>query len=219
MIQTENGVLPIHQRPGYEVEANGGLAHIRVNLIGITPLLFNAMSEATLLGLRDKSNKKRSTAAKPPLREEADGKVHRNKAGDPIIPLRMMMSNLIAAGQFIKLDGKRQLSTQNETILPGMLSVVSTEIRLLDSNGNPAASEVDIQQGTNPNGGEAVCIVRPRFDDWRFEIEFEVDQNQLSQQIARDLFDKAGVWCGLGDFRPRNKGTFGKYKVQKWEQI
>ena len=219
MIATEKNAVPLHQRDGYKVEENGGLAHFRVSLIGVTPLLFNAMSEATLLALRDKSGKKAARAAKPTLREEAEGKIHRLKDGRAHIPLRMMMSNLIGAGQFIKLDGKRQISTKDETVLPGMLSIASTEIPLLNSDGQPATWEVDIQQGANPNGGEAVCIVRPRFDDWWFVVELEIDQTQMAVSLARELIDVAGSRCGLGDFRPRNKGTFGKYKVQSWEQV
>jgi hypothetical protein len=77
---------------------------------------------------------------------------------------------------------------------------------------------VDIQQDVNPNGGQAVCIVRPRFDVWRFNVELEIDLNQVSLQLVRKIIDTAGRRCGLGDFRPRNKGTFGQYVVGKWEQ-
>ncbi len=208
-------VNPLHERNGAVVEEFGGLIQVKLTLIGQTPLLINAMSEKQLLDMRNKTKKAKS-AAKPSLREEADSKVYILRDGKPHVPTRLLMSNFIAAGQFVRLDGKRQISTAEKTVLPGMLSIVSTECPILSADGQPAKWEVDIQQGRNPNGGEAVCIVRPRFDDWRLDLIIEIDQEQMPLQMAREMIDIAGRKCGLGDFRPQRKGTFGMYKVSSW---
>jgi hypothetical protein len=215
---TTKAVDPLHTRNGSAVEQNAGLIQVRLRLSGITPLLINALGEDQLLAIRDKT-KKAKNAAKPSVRDEADGKVYRLKSGDPHVPVRLLMSNFIAAGQFVRLDGKRQISTADKTILPGMLTILSHECPLVNEHDKPAKWEVDIQQGRNPNGGEAVCIVRPRFDDWHLEVEIEVDQAQMPLTMARDLVDIAGSRCGLGDFRPQRKGTYGRYKVAIWEVI
>ena len=36
---------------------------------------------------------------------------------------------------------------------------------------------VDVVKGTNPNGGEAVVIVRPAFEDWSITLEVEIDES------------------------------------------
>jgi hypothetical protein len=178
--------------------------------------LMNAMTMAVLLGLREKK-KPSKNAARPLPREEADAKVHRMPNGEPHIPVHMLMACLVGAGQFVRLDGKRQVSTAKSSVLPGMLTIQSSYLPLITAKGAVAAWEVDVAQGRNPNGGEAVCIVRPRFDDWGFDLRLAVDQEQMPISMARELIDIAGNRKGLGDFRPGCKGTFGRFSIARWE--
>ena len=199
------------QVEGTEVKRDGGLVRVAVTLEGVTPLLMNAMSTEQLLAIRDKVRPAKN-AAKPSPREEADGKVHRMPDGKPHIPVPMLMACLIGAGQFVRLDGKKQVSTAKSTVLPGLLTIEDRWLPL-----RPETWEVDIAQGRNPNGGEAVCIIRPRFDEWAFDLTLSVDQTQIGLGVIRELVDIAGNRVGLGDFRPKCKGTFGRFCVTKWE--
>lgn len=195
---------------GPAVRENGGLVLVHATLSGVTPLLFNAMSQEQLLAIRDKIKPARN-AAKPSPRDEANGKVHRMPDGEPHVPVAMLMSCLIGAGQFVRLDGKKQVSTAKSTVLPGLLTIEDRWLPL-----RPPTWEVDIAQGRNPNGGEAVCIIRPRFDEWSFDLTLSVDQRQIGVAVIRDLVDIAGNRVGLGDFRPKCKGTFGRFSVTRW---
>jgi hypothetical protein len=213
-----NGAYPA-EPIGAAVAAHGGLVQVDVVLAGVTPLIHNAMPVEVLLALRDKEKKPRM-AAKPALRDEAAAKVHRFPDGRPHVPLNALWGTLINAGQFVRLDGKRQVSTAKKTILPGMLTVLSTELPLTLHDGRtPAPWEVDIQQGRNPNGGEAVCLVRPRFDEWQFACTLEVDQEQMSLPLARQLVDIAGRRVGLLEYRPACRGTFGRFHVVTWNVV
>lgn len=216
LLETANGVgLPESLPPA--VASRAGLVHIRIRFSGVTPLLMNAMSEEQLLAIRDKV-KKPKTAARPSLRDEAASKVHQLPGGRAIIPLQAMNATFINAGQFIRLDGKRQVSTEKKTVLPGMLTILDKEIPLWKAGTRQKATwEVDIQQGRNPNGGEAVCLVRPRFDDWSFCVTIEVDQQQMPVSMARELIDLAGKRIGLLEYRPQRKGTFGRFEVVEWD--
>lgn len=196
---------------GPEVKRDGGLVRIGVTLEGVTPLLMNAMSTEQLLNIRNKV-KAPKNAARPSPRDEAESKVHRMPDGDPHIPVAMLMSCLIGAGQFVRLDGKKQISTAKSTVLPGLLTIEDRWLPL-----SPKTWEVDIAQGRNPNGGEAVCIIRPRFDSWAFALTLSVDQTQIGLNVIRELVDIAGNRVGLGDFRPKCKGTFGRFCVTRWE--
>ena len=204
----------LKQGDGTEVEKNGGLMKVSVTVVGITPLLMNAMTEAQLLAIRDKT-KAAKNAQRPALRDEAAQKVHALNDGRPCIPITMLMSCLIGAGQFVRLDGRRQISTASSTVLPGLMNIESLELPLVAGDG-AAQWEVDIQQGRNPNGGEAVAVVRPRFDHWQFTVDLLVDQKEVAISKIRELFDVAGRRCGLGDFRPKRKGIFGQFKVNEW---
>ena len=194
----------------------GGLVRVAVTVTGISPMLMNAMSEEQLLAIRDKVKKPRN-AAKPTLREEAASKLHVLLDGRPHLPAPAYYKTLINAGQFVRLDGKRQVSTAKATLLPGMLSIEDVTFPLVKPGTNePATWEVDIQQGRNPNGGEAVCIVRPRFDQWEIQAVCEVDQSQMPVSMARVLYDIAGKRVGYLEFSPRHKGTFGRFVVSNW---
>lgn len=218
---SERSVLDsaLHQAENGRVFANGGLIRVGVTLTHVTPLMMNAMSEAALLAIRDKV-KAPKTAAKPSLREEAASKVHTLTDGRPHLPAKALYATLINAGQFVRLDGKRQVSTQTKTILPGMLSLEDAIVPLFKPGSDDVPVwEVDIQQGRNPNGGEAVCIVRPRFDEWEVRFVLEIDQQQMPVAMARELVSIAGRRIGFLEYTPRHKGTFGRSAISRWEPL
>lgn len=189
-------------------------------------LLQNRMTESELLDLRDKTRKKSSSATKPSLFDEAKGKIHNDADGDPCIPAEMLMPTLINAGVFIRLDKKRQLSTAKSTLLPGLLVLEDHSYKLLEPSDEPdftkwglAPWHYETRKGVNPNGAEAVCIVRPLFEKWAIVVTCMLDTDELPEDTFRKLFDLAGSRVGIGDFRPARKGTFGMFIVQRWEKI
>lgn len=192
------------------------MKRISVVLRGVSPLLMKRMTDEELLALHTKEKRKFSAPVDP--REAADRRVYKTQEGTPYIPTENLMACLIAAGMYIKLDGKRQMSTKQSTLLPAFLTIENPYMPLVDEKGDPAQWEVDMRQGRNPNGGEAVCIIRPRFDSWRLEAILEVDAKSLSENTIRQLVDIAGGRIGLGDFRPQRRGVFGKFRVDKWEE-
>ncbi len=196
--------------------AEGPLVRREIGITGITPLLMNRLSEETLESIRTKA-KKAKTAAKPTPREECEPKVH-TREGQPALPTENLLSCLIAAGQYVRLDGKRQLSTAKSTMLPAFLSLEDPWIPVIDpETRTPATWEVDMRAGRNPNGGEAVCVCRPRFDRWTLKLTVQLDLSQIGEGVMRELFDIAGRRIGVGDFRPQRKGIFGQFRIDRWE--
>jgi hypothetical protein len=76
-----------------------------------------------------------------------------------------------------------------------------------------------MQQGRNPNGGEAVCCVRPMFEHWAFFFHCLLDLDELPEDTYIRLFGLTGTRIGLCDFRPARKGSFGQFVVVKWERV
>ena len=197
---------------------DSALVRVKVAVEGITPLLHNRLTEDTLENLRTKA-KKPKTAARPTPREECEPKVHA-RDGKPILPTENLLSCLIAAGQYVRLDGKRQLSTAKSTMLPAFLSIEDPFLPLVDPRtGKPAAWEVDMRAGRNPNGGEAVCVCRPRFDAWKFIATVQLDLSQIGEATLRELFTIAGRRIGLCDFRPQRKGLYGQFGITSWLHV
>lgn len=188
------------------------MIHVKIQCEGVTPILFNRKTEAMLQGLWSKE-KKPKTASRPLPREHAITCLYTNAEGKHFVPAEMLMSALIAAGSFVRLDGKRQLSNAKSTVLPAFITLLDTQMVLTHQEW-----EVDMRGGVNPNGNEAVCIVRPRFDRWGFVANALIDNEAIDEAKIRELFDKAGASMGLGDFRPQRKGIFGKFRVVCWER-
>jgi hypothetical protein len=202
------------------------MTRYRITLKSIgSGILENRMTESELLSLRDKTTKKSKSAAKPSLEDEAAAKIHMNADGHPCIPKEMLMACLINAGVFIRLDQKRQLSTKESSLLPGLLTLEGDNFPLLlpgtedESNWGYASWRHDIHQGKNPNGGEAVCIVRPLFEKWAIHFTALLDTRELPADTYLRLFTLAGTRVGMGDFRPQRKGIFGQFCVTRWEEL
>lgn len=194
------------------------MLRVKIKVEGASPMLQNAMTQDVLMGLWA-PDKKAKTAGRPLPRDHADSRVYKDDKGRPYVPGVNLMAALIAAGVFLRADGKRQFSTAKSSILPGLISLEEVSIPLLDFAGKPAAWEVDMRRGVNPNGNEAVCVVRPRFDQWAMTFHLLIAVEAVPEEKIRELVDIAGRSIGLGDFRPARKGTFGRFKVAEWRRV
>jgi len=202
-----------------ETQGHEKLVRLEVTCVGITPLLMNRMTEETLENIRTKAKKPKNASRPAAPRDEAAPKVYLTKDGKPYLPTENLLACLIAAGQFVRLDGKRQVSTAKSTALPAFLSLEDPHLPLfVVKTGESPDWEVDMRPGRNPNGGEAVCLVRPRFDQWGFRVNATVDLLEIGMQSVRELFEIAGKRIGLGDFRPQRKGMFGRFAITKWQE-
>ena len=219
MKKSKEAVEGNHQAEGTENNRNGGLVLVECSLTGMSPMLQNAMSQETLLSLWEGPTGKGSrNRERPSPRDHANDRVHKLADGRPCCPCPALYAALVNAGQYVRLDGKRQVSTLQKTILPGMLLIQDVELPLyVPGKDTPATWEVDVQQGRNPNGGEAVCIVRPRFDAWELRCTLEIDTQEMPLKLAYSLVQIAGKRIGLFDFRPQRKGTFGRFHITQWQ--
>lgn len=193
---------------------------VEVEVRGTSPLLMNKMDASTLEGLRTKAKKPKAasigTTSTP--REDAERKVYLSDEG-PYVPGQNLMACFIAAGQYIRLDGKRQISNMKSTVLPGLMTLLDwAPLLKIPDTDKAAAWEADVMQGRNPNGGEAVALCRPRFDEWALTFTIDIDESEVGENTIRELIDKAGRRVGLGDFRPQRKGIFGQFVVERWER-
>lgn len=199
------------------MEKASTLKKIRIEVTGTTPLMMDMMSEEKLLAIREKRKKPKSAQPTMTPREEASQKVYESN-GKPYVPAKYFMAALIGAGQYVRLDGRRQMSTKTTTMVPGFVEIGENVFPLTDMEGRSAKWEPDIQGGKN-SSGEAVCIIRPRFDQWRFVVTLILDTGSLNEATYRELVDIAISKMGLGAFRPSKKGTFGKAVVTKWQTL
>lgn len=200
------------------VKANGGLLLVDITLTGVKPLLMNAISQETLWGIVT-GTKPPKTAAKVSVEEQAEAKVHRLGDGRPHIPLQNLWGCLVKAGCFVRLDGKRQVSTKEATTLSGLIQLMDGHLPLYQPGRNEPATYVpDMRAGCNVKTNDMVAVVRPRFDAWELRLQVAVDQQWFTVEGTRMLFDIAGKRVGLGSLRPEKRGFMGTFVVTRWEE-
>jgi hypothetical protein len=161
------------------------------------------------------------TKVSPPKRrditrkEEAEGKLYRDGDGAIGIPAQNLFASFVEAGRSVRLAARQNISTKESSMLPSFLSI---EEIFLPFKGNPTWVP-DARRGKNPNGGEMVCLIRPRFDSWEFDATIDFDEKEIAEETVRELIKKAGSRVGLCDFRPSRRGPFGRFTIASWVNL
>lgn len=57
---------------------------------------------------------------------------------------------------------------------------------------------------------------RPIFDPWALEFTLEFDEEEVPKDVLKQIFDYAGRFVGIGDFRPSCGGPFGRFMVTRF---
>lgn len=68
-------------------------------------------------------------------------------------------------------------------------------------------------------GGKRVDRCFPRIEAWEADVRFYVLDNTITESVFKQHLEEAGKFIGIGRFRPRNNGYYGRFLVQKVEWI
>jgi hypothetical protein len=92
-------------------------------------------------------------------------------------------------------------------VLPDMKDTVAGEWLLMNSDGIPGS-------------GKRVERCYPKIESWEGNIIFHVLDPQITESVFRQHLEEAGRFIGIGRFRPRNRGYYGRFEVVNlsWEE-
>lgn len=62
-------------------------------------------------------------------------------------------------------------------------------------------------------GGKRVWKCFPLFPNWKGDFIFQVFDDSIAEDIFSLYLKEAGAFIGLGRFRPRNMGFYGRFKI------
>lgn len=139
--------------------------------------------------------------------------LHVNKAtGQVFIPPGAFSQSILEAAKFLSLPvpgkGKATFTknfeasvrVQEPLVLPLKAADVQPDRLFLHANGQPG-------------GGRRVWRYYPRIDAWEGVVRYYV----LDPIITQDVFEKvllaSGSLIGIGRFRPRNRGYYGRFEI------
>lgn len=70
-------------------------------------------------------------------------------------------------------------------------------------------------------GGTRVWKCFPLFPQWHGDFIFQIFDDSITQEIFELYLKEAGAFIGIGRFRPRNLGYYGRFKIDgvTWDTL
>lgn len=176
-----------------------------IRVVGDTPLIVHAWSDASKREILDKQMKRAKTANPPkdPEKEYRSGfyTLPDGRYGFPAIAFKA--AAVSAGGRF----GQGMKMTE----LRGSFFVEGEDgTDLVAIEGEPAMREDMVRIGM----GLATIRYRPEFRSWSALVRTRFNAGKLSLEQLVNLFNLAGFGVGVGDWRPERNGQYGRFHVE-----
>jgi hypothetical protein len=177
---------------------------ISVEIVGESPLLMNRYNVQQEL---DRQAGRRVNKTYDPATEaEKSAYWSSGKKKELIIPSQVIYSSILNASSFYKINKKSA-----KTILAGSISIEPVEISLGTSEYEIDTRPVVIQRSK-------VLKSRATVKNWKANFKIIYSEALISDpKIIQDVLIEAGLRIGIMDFRPQKSGSFGRFKVTKFE--
>lgn len=144
---------------------------------------------------------------------------HVNADGHVIIPGTQIKQALSAAAKYLamQIPGKGK-ATYTKHFEAGVM--VLGEIVLAVKKHDVPCEKLYVPSDGRRGGTTRVFRRFPRIDAWKGSIDILVADPTITEDVLRKHLDAAGLFIGLGRFRPRNNGYYGRFNVRgiKWQE-
>jgi hypothetical protein len=144
-------------------------------------------------------------------------RLHVNDSGKVYIPPMSFKNCLSEAAKFlgIQIPGKGK-STYTKHFEAGVLV---TDALTLDIKADEVKGEWLFVPSDGVRGsGKRVNKCFPIIHEWAGEVTFFVLDETITEEVFTNHLQQAGAFVGIGRFRPRNNGFYGRFQVEsvKW---
>jgi hypothetical protein len=140
-------------------------------------------------------------------------RMHTDEKGCIFIPPMQFKNCLSDAAKYlsIQIPGKGK-TTYTKHFEAGVLVVkgFSLGIKKQDVPGEWYFVPADGRRGS----GKRVKKCFPVFQSWKGDVEFIILDDTITEEIFRYHLEQAGSFIGIGRFRPRNNGFYGRFMVE-----
>lgn len=188
------------------------MKNVTVTISGVTPLICNRFTDEAAEKASSGKGKAMAAGCEGTPLEVAEKKLYTGTSGEHIIPQPNILKCIVEGGKFHKA-GKKQITTQKESLLYACADIQDIEIKIQHKQPWKVHTAPIVNPAT---GGRRNCH-RPMFDDWKLTFTLTYDETFINEKLIRQIVDDAGLRIGLGDWRPARKGPYGKFRVDKWE--
>lgn len=146
-------------------------------------------------------------------------RIHQNDAGHVVIPAAAFKSALMDAAQFLgtKIPGQKN-ATYTKHFRAGVMVLEDLDLGI-------KAEKVEgewlfMNSDGVRNGGKRVMRCFPVIPAWSGEVTFHIFSPTITKDVFEDMLKAAGLFIGIGRWRPQNGGTKGRFTFDevKWEK-
>ena len=144
-------------------------------------------------------------------------RLHTTDGGEVFIPPMSFKNCLSEAAKFlgIQIPGKGK-STYTKHFEAGVLV---TDALMLGINSSDVKGEWLFVPSDGVRGsGKRVDKCFPVIHEWSGEVTFHILDETITEDVFVNVLKQAGAFIGIGRFRPRNNGFYGRFSVEsvKW---
>jgi hypothetical protein len=143
-------------------------------------------------------------------------RMHVNENGNVFIPPMAFKNCLAEAAKFLsrQIPGKGK-STYTKHFEAGVLVIDGLELPLKkeEVQGEWLFLPADGKRGS----GKRVDKCYPLIREWGGKVEFMVLDEIITEDVFLEHLKEAGRFIGIGRFRPRNNGFYGRFAVEGLE--
>lgn len=141
-------------------------------------------------------------------------RLHVNKDTNTVyIPPMCFKNCLSEAAKYlaIQIPGKGK-STYTKHFEAGVLVVNPVDLKI---NPDEVQGEWYFVPSDGKRGsGKRVMKCFPAINKWEAEVEFLILDDTITQDVFIKHLEEAGKFIGVGRFRPRNNGFYGRFKIE-----
>lgn len=146
------------------------------------------------------------------------GRMHVTKSGHVEIPGTSLANAIKDAARYLSISvpGKGK-STYTKHFDAGIMVPVGIVLPVLAKDVE--ADRLFVPSDGKPGGGKRVIKFFPRIDEWGGTFTALVLDDIITPEVFKQVVVAAGQIIGLGRFRPRNRGFYGRFTVRQIEWL
>lgn len=173
-----------------------------VGLKGTSPLVFNTRQKE----LDEEISKLKKDQYAEWERENWKRKALRDKKGNVIIPVVWIKSAFVGACKHSRIVPKFATSKKETyTRYAEAMYFNNSTFKCSDKN----LILIEAYMGAQGAGSKTkVLKAYPKVEDWETEVEIADPSGRMTQEEMKNIFEFAGMFEGVGDFRKVNAGRF-----------
>jgi len=146
-------------------------------------------------------------------------RLHVNKDGNVFIPPMAFKNCVAEIAKFlgVQIPGKGK-STYTKHFEAGIL--VTDEVLLPIKKADVQGEWLFLPSDGKRGSGTRVDKCYPVIAEWKATVVFYILDEIITEDVFKDHLERAGQFIGIGRFRPRNNGFYGRFKLKSlsWQQ-